>query len=208
MRGTAHAVIGASVGFAVAKETGAVGGDVLFLIGAGMISGLAPDLDTGGKLANRISVSKKYLNTAVRMIGILLGCYAYFFAKGSEGYISYIVSIILLFVLPRFSNKFMLMLTGMVITFVGYVLMAIWMQLFGIYVMIASLLAHRSYTHSLLGVAFYSIIAYYLTIDFPLNGLFKVCVLAYMSHLFADMRFIPGNKRGIKPFLPYKGIEL
>ncbi|MDY0395090.1 metal-dependent hydrolase [Virgibacillus halophilus] len=195
MRGSAHAVLGAAAGFIVAQKVGANPEDVLFLTGAGVVSGLIPDLDTGGKLANRISVSNKYLNAAVRLIGILLGCYAYFFASGMDEYISFIGAFILLFVLPQFSKKFMLLLSGVVIAVAGYVLMTIWIQLIGVYVMAASLLAHRSYTHSLLGLAFYGVISYHFAADFPINGLFTACVFGYISHLIADMRFIPGNKK-------------
>lgn len=208
MRGSAHALLGAAVGFGVAQQTGASPEHVLVLTGAGVISGLIPDLDTGGKLANRISVSNTYLNAAVRLIGILLGCYAYFSATGMDKYIGFIGAFILLFVLPQFSKKFMLLLTGVVITVAGYVLATIWIQLIGVYVIAASLLAHRSYTHSLLGLAFYGMIAHYFETDYPINGLFSACMFGYISHLIADMRFIPGNKKGIKLFLPFKGIEL
>lgn len=208
MKGTAHGMLGAAVGFAVAQSVASSPADMVLLTGAGMLSGLVPDLDTGGKLTHRLALSNKYLNTIVRLIAVLLGCYAYFYTTGIHRYVGLFEAAVLLFVLPKFSRKFMLLLTGAVMLIAGLSLARIWIQLFGVYVIVASLLTHRSYTHSLLGLGFYAMIASYLSKDFPVAGLFEACVIGYASHLIADMRFIPGNKRGIKPFLPFKGIEL
>ena len=84
MKGTAHAVIGAAAGFGAAKATGADVDELLFLIGAGTMSGLVPDLDTGGTLTNRMTVSNTYLNTAVRLMGILLDCMLTFMQQEKE----------------------------------------------------------------------------------------------------------------------------
>ena len=102
----------------------------------------------------------------------------------------------------------MLLITGIIFACAGYWLAAIWLLLFGIYIIIAAFLPHRSYTHSLLGLVYYTIIAHYLNLEFQVTGLELACVLGYSSHLIADMRLIPGNKKGVKLFLPFKGIEL
>ena len=208
MNGGAHATIGAAVGLAVALKMDSAIEESLILTGAGMLSGLVPDLDTGGKLSNRISVSNKYLNALVRLIGVLLAFYAYFYADSAIQIACYTGSFILLFILPKFSRSFMLMMTGVIIGIGGYMMMTIWLMLFGIYIIAAAFMPHRSYTHSLLGVLFYAVIAHYLSIEVGIQGLYAACLFGYISHLAADTRLIPGNKRGIKPLLPYRGLEL
>src|SRR5690625_7702345 len=92
----------------------------------------------------------------------------------------------------------MLILTGVTIGFAGVLLGKLWVILAATYIFIASFLPHRSYTHSLIGLLYFSYIAYLFSKDININGIFLTSVLGYSSHLVADMRIIPFNKRGIK----------
>ncbi|HLR15541.1 MAG TPA: metal-dependent hydrolase, partial [Bacillota bacterium] len=76
--------------------------------------------------------------------------------------------------------------------------------LFAIYVGVASLLPHRSYTHSLIGLVCFSYIAYKASIDFGVEQLFLAGSLGYLTHLLLDSRYIPGNRRGISILLPFR----
>jgi len=68
------------------------------------------------------------------------------------------------------------------------------------------LLKHRNITHSLLGVALVSVGFYYLFRSFPdywginTNTVFICTMIAYLSHLIADMITV----EGIPLFFPYK----
>ena len=100
------------------------------------------------------------------------------------------------------SKRFMLSITGMLIIAAGLFVSKIWLTLFGAYVLIASFLSHRTYTHSLLGLGAFACIAWLFSRDVNMDDLFLACSFGYASHLLADMRWIPGNKKGIKLFLP------
>ena len=96
----------------------------------------------------------------------------------------------------------MLILTGVIVGFAGVFLAKLWMILAATYIIIASFLPHRSYTHSLIGLLFFSYIAFLFSKDFPINGIYMTSILGYSSHLVADMKIIPSNKRGIKLLRP------
>ncbi|ALX49639.1 metal-dependent hydrolase [Lentibacillus amyloliquefaciens] len=208
MDGKLHAVIGAGTGVAVAQSIGMEPVETAVLMGAGIIAGLVPDLDTAGKLANKISLSHKMIQGFVRTTGILAGAYAWFGLSGYAMYIGLALGIFLLLIAPKFSQKLMLLISGVAVIAAGLAMSEIWVWLSGSYVAGAALVAHRSYTHSIIGLIFFAIIAFYVNERFAMEGLFWTLVLGYASHLLADMRFIPGNKRGIKLFLPFsqKGV--
>ncbi|QKY70710.1 metal-dependent hydrolase [Lentibacillus sp. CBA3610] len=208
MDGKIHAVIGAGTGVTVAQSIGMEPVETAVLMTTGIIAALVPDLDTAGKLANRISLSHKMIQGFVRTTGIITGAYAWFGLSGYAMYIGLALGVFLLLIAPKFSQKLMLFVSGAAIIAAGVAMMEIWVWLTGVYVAIAALVAHRSYTHSLVGLLFFAIIAFYIQERFAMEGLFWTLVLAYASHLLADMRFVPGNKRGIKLFLPFsqKGI--
>src|SRR5699024_3438302 len=208
MNGKIHAIIGAGTGVAVAQSTGQDAVNTAVLIGAGMVAALVPDLDTAGKLANKISLSHKMIQSLVRLIGIVIGVYAWSGLTGDEKYMGLALGAFLLFIAPLFSQKVMLFISGAAIIAGGFFLAKTWVWLAGIYVAAAALVSHRSYTHSLIGWLFFGVIAYYVNEAFAVYGLFWTLILAYGSHLFTDIRFWPGNKRGIKLFLPLSKKEI
>ncbi|SFD68452.1 inner membrane protein [Lentibacillus persicus] len=203
MDGKIHAVLGAGTGVAVAQTIGMEPVDTAILMSAGVIAGLVPDLDTAGKLANKISLSHKMIQGFVRTVGILAGAYAWFGLEGYAMYVGLALGIFLLVIAPKFSQKLMLLISGVAIIAAGVALTEVWVWLSGIYVAAAALVGHRSYTHSIAGLLFFAVIAFYINERFALEGLFWALVLGYASHLLADMRLVPGNKRGIKLFLPF-----
>ena len=101
------------------------------------------------------------------------------------------------------TQKRMLTLTGIGVIMGGVALgMTLWIVLLGVYILIASFLPHRSYTHTLIGLSFFAVIMHMAQATLDFDGLFFVGVLGYISHLVADMKMLPVNRRGVKLFAP------
>lgn len=70
-------------------------------------------------------------------------------------------------------------------------------------IIISSFTPHRSYTHSVAGIAFFGVIAFQFEAFMGVDGIFTTCIVGYISHLIADLKCLPFNKRGVKLFLPF-----
>ncbi|MFP5107991.1 metal-dependent hydrolase [Neobacillus sp. C211] len=208
MNGTAHAAIGAATGFIVANTFHTSPSTTLFLIGLGGISGLIPDLDIDGKLRGKITLSHKVIRIVAQLIGILMVFYSFYEGTTREKWIGLGIGIGLMIAASLIKQKHMLTITGIGVIAGGFSLTEIWLILLGIYILIASLVSHRSYTHSILGVVFFGIIASKLERSLGIDGVFYTCLAGYISHLIADFKILPFNKRGIKLFLPVSSKEI
>ncbi|MBU8878283.1 metal-dependent hydrolase [Bacillus sp. FJAT-29790] len=202
MNGTSHTVIGATAGFITANIFQSDPTATIFLVGAGAISGLMPDLDIDGKLRNKITVSHKIIRGVARFIAVLMILYSFFTGTGMDKWIGIGAGVTIIFISSLITQKRMLTVTGIGVLIGGLSLAENWLWLLGIYIIVASFVPHRSYTHSLLGTLFFAIIAFQLEESLGLDGVFITCILGYLSHLVADMKLLPVNKRGIKFFLP------
>ncbi|MCQ6277542.1 metal-dependent hydrolase [Bacillus sp. V3B] len=208
MNGTAHTAIGAATGFIVANTFQTDPSTTLLLVGLGGVSGLVPDLDIDGKLRNKITLSHKVIRTAAQLIGILMIFYSMFEGRATERWIGFVIGLAMLGIASLIKQKHMLIITGIGVLAGGFSLQESWLMLLGIYILIASFVSHRSYTHSILGVIFFAIIAFKLESSIGVEGVFYTCVAGYISHLIADMKLLPFNKRGIKLFLPISSKEI
>lgn len=210
MNGTAHATIGAATGFVVANTFQANPSTTLFLVGLGGISGLIPDLDIDGKLRGKITLSHKMIRTAAQLIGMLMIFYSFYEGMNTGNYIGIGIGIgiAMIAISSSIKQKHMLTITGIGVLAGGYSLDETWLMLLGIYILIASFIPHRSYTHSVVGVIFFGIIASKLEASLGMEGVYYTCLAGYISHLVADSKFLPFNKQGIKPFLPVSSMEL
>ncbi|MCG3418311.1 metal-dependent hydrolase [Oceanobacillus jordanicus] len=207
MNGTAHAAVGAATGFIVANTYTAPPTETALLVGIGVVAGLLPDLDIDGKLRGRITLSHKLFQSVGQLIGILMIFYSMYEGNGTNQYIGLGIGL-LLFVFTSFiKQRHMLTLTGIAVIAVGLSLQETWLFLLGIFILIASVVSHRSYTHSLLGVVFVGYIAYRLEMSIGLIGVQNTCLAGYISHLVTDSKFLPFNKRGVKLFLPLSSKE-
>lgn len=208
MNGTAHTAIGAATGFMVANTFQTDPSTTLLLVGLGGVSGLVPDLDIDGKLRNKITLSHKVIRTAAQLIGILMIFYSVFEGRAMERWIGGGIGLVMLGLSSLIKQRHMLTITGIGVVAGGFSLQESWLFLLGIYILIASFVSHRSYTHSILGVVFFGVIAFKLEASIGIEGVFYTCLAGYISHLIADMKLFPFNKRGIKLFLPLSSKEI
>lgn len=207
MKGSSHLGIGiaagAITGFIIQPNLTTV----MICASIGGVSGVVPDLDTNGLASNRITLSKKVSKGLMEIVGvgILLILLFQAFTEGlsRDIYIYAGIGLLLLIVSRLITQKRMLTITGILIMLLGFVLdESIGILLASSYIIFASFLPHRSYTHSLLGVAFYALILKYLYIEWPIDGMMAAGLAGYISHLVADMKLLPVNRRGVKWFLP------
>ncbi|MFC3039824.1 metal-dependent hydrolase [Virgibacillus xinjiangensis] len=202
MKGSTHAMLGGAAGFGVAAYYGVEPLDSIALISAGMIAGLFPDLDTGGRLSNRITLPSEPLKVVMSFVALWLVYYSWIEGVGVDRAIGIGVGMLLFFFSRKLSEKMMLSVTGAGVILLGAAMNVLWLLLLGAYVVLASLVPHRSYTHSVLGLAFFSYISYLFTVDVDIQGMFYACILGYSSHLVGDSRWIPGNRKGVKLLAP------
>ncbi|WP_201713944.1 metal-dependent hydrolase [Rossellomorea arthrocnemi] len=208
MNGTAHMAIGAGTGFIVANSFGSGPGITATLVAIGGVSGLIPDLDIDGKLSNKVTFSPKMIRAVAQIIGCLMMVYSYLEGSGKEQWLGIGYGAGMMILASFITQRRMLMITGIGVTACGWQLNETWLWLLGIFILIASFVSHRSYTHSVLGIIYYGIMAQYLESSLMIDGVFEACVIGYVSHLIADMKILPFNKRGIKLFLPLSSKEI
>ncbi|MGM7722747.1 metal-dependent hydrolase [Metabacillus sp. Hm71] len=207
MNGTAHATIGAGVGVITAQSVQADPGGMLLLIGIGSVAGLMPDLDIDGKLSNKITFSHTLIRSIAQFIGFLMIGYILLEETGTNKWLGICIGAAIMIISSFIKQRHMLTVTGLGVLGGGLLLQEMWLSLLGIYVIFASFVPHRSYTHSLLGIGYVGIIAYYLEVSLESQGVFLACLLGYISHLLADLKILPFNKRGVKFFLPFSSKE-
>lgn len=208
MNGTSHAIAGATTGFIVANNYQVDPGKTILLIGIGGITGLVPDLDVGGKLRSRLTIPQTYIRHIAQLIGILLLVYSFF--KETDTRLNTGVAIgagVLLFA-SMFKPRHMLLITSICVLGGGYFLQEKWLLLFGLYIFVASISSHRTYTHSLIGLCFFGLIGYFLEQSVIVEGIFYTCLFSYGSHLVMDSALFPFNKRGVPLFLPLTKKEI
>ncbi|WP_043931973.1 metal-dependent hydrolase [Bacillus sp. EB01] len=208
MNGTSHAVIGSTTGFIVANTVQASPSATLILVGMGAVSGLIPDLDIDGKLRGRITLSHKVIRFSAMIIGFLMVLYSFFEKTAVEKWQGIGIGLFIVLIASLIKQKHMLTITGIAVLIGGLSLEELWLILLGIYIVIASFSSHRSYTHSILGVIFFGIIANHLEVSLGIKGVFYTCLAGYVGHLLADLKILPFNKRGVKLFLPLSSKEI
>ncbi|MBX9975043.1 metal-dependent hydrolase [Cytobacillus firmus] len=208
MNGTAHAAIGAAAGYVVANTVHASPSTTLLLVGLGSVSGLIPDLDIDGKLRDRLTLSHEVVRTVAQIIGILMIIYSFYEGSPKEKWLGIAIGISMTAISAKIRQKHMLTITGIGVLAGGISLQELWLILFGIYILIASFVSHRSYTHSILGAIFFGFISAKFETSLGIEGVFYTCLAGYISHLLADLKLLPFNKRGIKLLLPISSKEI
>ncbi|WLD94729.1 metal-dependent hydrolase [Alkalihalobacillus sp. AL-G] len=207
MNGTAHMTLGATAGLITSNTFQAEPTSTAILIGCGAVAGLLPDIDLDGKLSNTLTFSYKFIRAIAQIIGVLAIIISLMEGSEFEKWYGVVIGLALTIVSPFIKRRLMLSLTGIGILISGLTLSVNWLFLLGIYIIIASVVPHRSYTHSIVGAIFFGVIAYQLENTFAIDGVFITCLIGYIGHLIADMKFLPFNKRGVKLFLPFHAKE-
>ncbi|MBO0995103.1 metal-dependent hydrolase [Bacillus sp. SD088] len=210
MDGKTHFIAGALIGFGVAQYTHVDLVTTASFTLLGGFSGLVPDLDVSGVLARKLSINKKWAILVLGFIGLYLMSSSFLnpntYWSKKQGIL--LGSGFLIFPPLFMKQKWMLTLTGILVGVLGFYYSSVWMIMFGIYIGIASLLPHRSLTHSLLGLFYFATLGHYMEREVLVEGLMFVCTGAYASHLILDMKWIPKNRKGVKLFLPFSKVEL
>ncbi|RLL41317.1 metal-dependent hydrolase [Oceanobacillus piezotolerans] len=203
MNGTAHVSIGAATGFIVANSVNASPATMLILVGLGGVSGLMPDLDVDGKLRSKVTFSHKVIKMTAQLIGVLMIIYSIYEGMRADRFLGIGIGVAMLIISSFLKQKHMLIITGIGVIAGALTLKEMWLLLLGIYIIVASFVSHRSYTHSILGVIYFGVIAAKLETSLAIDGAFAACLAGYIGHLIADSKFLPVNKRGVKIFLPF-----
>ncbi|PPA71863.1 metal-dependent hydrolase [Jeotgalibacillus proteolyticus] len=203
MKGTSHALVGAvaGLGIAVWQETAPAATGLLITLGC--ISALAPDLDTNGKLSNRISLHRKWLWFTLGAVGVLLGTYSLIMLDNILRLIGVGVALLLIIV-PRYiiNQRFMIFLSGAALIFFGALWEENWVICFGLFTAVSAFLPHRGLTHSIVGLITFGGISFLLEESLGIQGIIYACTAGYLSHLILDMKCLPFNKKGVKWFQP------
>lgn len=208
MNGTSHAAIGSATGFVIANSLQTSPTATLLLVGLGSISGLIPDLDIDGKLRGKVTLSHKVIQLSALIIGIMMVIYSFYEKSELERWLGVGIGLVILLIVTLIKQKHMLTITGIAVFVGGVSIEELWVLLLGIYIMIASVSSHRSYTHSLVGVVFFGFIAFLFESSLEIEGVFYACLGGYISHLIGDLKILPFNKRGVKIFLPLSSKEI
>jgi inner membrane protein len=208
LKGTSHAAVGAATGFVVANSLQTSPTITLLLVGLGGVSGLIPDLDIDGKLRGKITISHKVIRLSALIIGVLMILYSFIEKESIERWLGMGIGFLIIVVASLIKQKHMLTITGISVFIGGVTLEELWIILLGIYIIVASITSHRSYTHSLIGVIFFGIIASLFETSLKIEGVFYACLGGYVSHLIGDLKILPFSKRGVKLFLPLSSKEL
>src|SRR5699024_9795855 len=193
----------AAGGFIVANTLHTDPATTVFLVGLGGDSGLVPDLDIDGKLRGRITLSHKVIRSIAQLIGMMMIIYSFDAVTGTEQDKGIVIRLGMVGIASSNKQKHMLTITGVGVLAGGLSLEEIWLILLGTYIIVASVVAHRGYTHSVVGVIFFAIIASKLGESLGIDGVYYACLVGYINHLVADSKLLPVNKRGIKLFLPF-----
>lgn len=203
MNGTTHAVVGGMVGASIGIASNVPTETTFILTSAGIVSALMPDIDTQGILANKLAAGKKVMCSVSTLAAACLSIMLFIGELSWSTYMVVPIIIGLIAIPPVIPKKYFVSGAGLLIAGVGMYLQLYPLVYLGCFILIGSLLPHRSYTHSLLGLAFWGIIASQLEVWVSVEQLMMTLVLAYASHLFLDSKYIPPNRRGIKLFLPF-----
>jgi len=207
LNGTAHAALGAAAGFFTATAVNSDPSATMLLSGIGAVSGLLPDIDIDGKLSNKITLSYKMIRPVAQLIGLLMVLYSFMEGDSTEKWIGIGIGAAMVMISSVLTQRRMLTITGIGVLAGGISLQEYWLILLGVYIIVASLIPHRTYTHSLIGLVFFAAIARGFEQSIGVVGIFPTCLIGYISHLIADMKILPFNKKGVKFFLPLSAKE-
>ncbi|MBS4209932.1 metal-dependent hydrolase [Bacillus sp. FJAT-50079] len=204
MDGKTHFIIGGVTGIGIAKWMGVDLPTTVSLSLLGGCVGLVPDLDVKGTLSRKISLNKKWLTLLAGIIGLLFIISNFSVNPSTSQWLGICVGIALLTLPPIIiKQKMMVLLTGIAVGILGIWLQSKSLIMLGAYIGTASRLPHRSLTHSLIGLAYFSGVGYFLEQELRIDGIMLVCMFSYASHLLLDMKWIPKNRRGVKLFQPF-----
>src|SRR5690625_1166142 len=118
MNGVSHAAIGGVTGLVVASGIGADPTTTVILAIAGGVTALVPDLDTGGKLANKLTIPHGFIRSGLPILGLLIIAYSWLTGSDTDKWLGILIGISVIAMGEKITKKIMLILTDVIIGFV------------------------------------------------------------------------------------------
>lgn len=176
---------------------------VLLLLGA--VSIMMPDLDTNGKPEGTIAFTYKKYRWVFVFISLLLILGSIFEVDGVVRYIIIGISIVSFVVSRYVVQEKMLLVASLGVIISGILFVKLWVILLGVYLGFASIMGHRTYTHSLIGIIYFGVIAFLINYDYHIKGIFPVMTLAYMAHILLDTSLF--KREGLRLLRPFSKMK-
>src|SRR5699024_8960599 len=171
MKGSSHALVGGVVGGLVSLGTGndLVSTGTVTLTVAGTVAGLIPDLDTNGKLSNKITFSHRFIKSIMMLLGLVVIAFGMIKGEGLEKVYGLGVGLGFIIASKYITQRRMQMVTGLGVTILGVTMGIMWVILLGVYVLISSKLSHRGHTHSVIGIVYFGYMAFLMQQDLHID---------------------------------------
>src|SRR5699024_7029354 len=99
----------------------------------------------------------KVIRTVARLIGFMMIFYSFYGGTGTERLIGAGIGVLIIGIASSIKQKHMLMITGAGVLTGGISLEETWLMLMGVYIILASFVAHCSYTNYIVDVVYFSV---------------------------------------------------
>jgi len=192
MKGSTHLAIGVAIGAAASLYYPFSITNAAAYVTVAAISALSADLDGPSLLTSKIGKLSKFVYGLIQLSGwLLIGTIIYLYVTDRYFNVSLTGlagAIVLIGVAANqgFIRNALVSLIGGCLIFAGFYSEMIWLAGFGLFVAWAPWLKHRGMTHTIWAAALWGVIAYDLEQHLQLEGIMRVAILGYFSHLIAD----------------------
>ncbi|MUT67079.1 metal-dependent hydrolase [Paenibacillus sp. NEAU-GSW1] len=192
MKGSTHLAIGIVIGAAAAAYYPFTPLNAAAYVGVAAVSALSADLDGPSILSSKLGKLSKLLYTLVHGGGwLLVGAVAYLYAADHYFNLKLAIFSIAALLTGLFAGRgairnFLVTVVGGGLLYGGVLSNMAWLIGLGLFVGIAPWLKHRGMTHTVWAVIAWGAIGYGLERELQLEGIMRVAVIGYVSHLVAD----------------------
>ncbi|WP_042160748.1 metal-dependent hydrolase [Paenibacillus gorillae] len=212
MKGSTHLAIGVAIGAAAAVYYPFSVMNAAVYVAVAGVSALSADLDGPSILSSKLGKLSKLIYSLIQGGGWLLaGAVAYLYAADQYFNLKLAIFSVAVVLAGLFAGRgairnALVTAVGCGMMYAGFMANMTWLIGFGLFVGIAPWLKHRGMTHTVWAVIAWGAIGLGLERELQLEGLMRVAVLGYLSHLIADTL----TPSGVKWFYPIfkKSIKL
>ncbi|WP_338556235.1 metal-dependent hydrolase [Paenibacillus sp. KS-LC4] len=192
MKGTTHLTIGMAIGAGAAAYYSFTPANAAAYVAVAAISALSADLDGPSILSSKLGKVSKLIHDlliwgGVIMIAIVSYLYVVNHTVGWKLLVASIGVVLLGLVAKRgFIRNALVSVIGGAFVYGGFWFGMNWLIGLGAFVAVAPWLKHRGMTHTVWAAAAWGAIAWGLEQQLHLEGIMRVAIIGYLSHLFAD----------------------